>query len=147
LRKKDRAIRSGGHVAAPARRVWEILADFAAYPAWNPFIREIAGTPTMGSKLLVRIELPTFGERTFRPVVLVATPARELRWRGHFLMPGLFDGEHSFLVDPEGDGCRFRQDEVFSGILLRWSGQEFWMALRSGFEEMNAALKRRAEDG
>ena len=30
-------------IAAPAARMWEILADFATYPEWNPFIKRAAG--------------------------------------------------------------------------------------------------------
>ncbi len=33
-------------VEAPAERVWELLTDFASYPQWNPFIRNISGLPT-----------------------------------------------------------------------------------------------------
>ena len=37
---------------------------------------------------------------TFKPRVLNAEPERELRWLGHLLVPGLFDGEHSFTIEP-----------------------------------------------
>ena len=36
---------------------------------------------------------------TFKPVLLTVKPARELRWRGSLVLPGVFDGEHSFLLD------------------------------------------------
>lgn len=36
---------------------------------------------------------------TFHPVVLVAVQERELRWLGRLLIPGLFDGEHTFQLD------------------------------------------------
>jgi hypothetical protein len=32
----------------------------------------------------------------FRPTVLKAEPPRELRWLGHFVFRGIFDGEHIF---------------------------------------------------
>ncbi|HKO85819.1 MAG TPA: SRPBCC family protein, partial [Actinomycetota bacterium] len=61
-----RQLESEVEVQASPERVWEVLTNFAAYPDWNPFI--------------VR--------------VLEAEPARRLRWLGHLLVPGLFDGEH-----------------------------------------------------
>ena len=35
---------------------------------------------------------------TLRPTVLEADPGRQLRWLGQLLLPGLFDGDHSFTV-------------------------------------------------
>jgi hypothetical protein len=50
----------------------------------------------------------------FQPTVLRAEPNRELRWRGRLWMPGLFDGEHSFIVEAHGpDRARFVQHETF----------------------------------
>ena len=36
---------------------------------------------------------------TFKPTVLAVHPERELRWLGRFILPGLFDGEHSFRIE------------------------------------------------
>ena len=36
----------------------------------------------------------------FKPRVLKAEPNRELRWLGHLGIPGLFDGEHIFTIEP-----------------------------------------------
>ena len=36
-------------INAPAERVWEVLADFASYPRWNPFICWTSGVPRTGN--------------------------------------------------------------------------------------------------
>jgi len=142
---KDRAIRSGLTIAATPERVWAILTDFARYREWNPFIRAVEGTVEVGSRLRVTIQPPTFEERVHHPIVVAVVPSRELRWRRHSFVALLGYAEHEFRIEPAGQGCRFRQHELFSGLAMRFVGQEVWMALRSGFEEMNAALKQRAE--
>jgi hypothetical protein len=61
----------------------------------------------------------------FKPTVLAVEPERELRWIGRFLVRGLFDGEHSFRIEPlDHNRSRFIQSE----------------------EQMNTALKTQAED-
>jgi hypothetical protein len=86
------------NVEAPAERVWDLLTDFASYPKWNRFIRNISGLPTPGERLEVRLEPPGGRGMTFRPKVLNVEPNRELQWLGNLLVPGLFDGEHSFTI-------------------------------------------------
>lgn len=135
-------------IDAPPARVWAVLADFAAYGNWNPFITRIEGSLTAGERLRVRIRPPGSGGMTFRPRLLTVTPEKELRWRGHLLLPGLFDGEHRFLLEPADEGQRtlFRHGESFSGLLMPVIfGARAQAATRAGFEAMNAALKRRAE--
>ena len=87
-------------IDAPAKRVWELLTDFASYPQWNPFIRHISGRLAPGERLQARLEPPGGRAMTFKPKVLAAEPNRELRWLGHLLVPGVFDGEHSFTIEP-----------------------------------------------
>jgi hypothetical protein len=135
-------------VDAPPARVWAVLADFAAYAAWNPFMPEISGALQAGARLRVRIVPPGSGGMTFRPRLLAVTPEKELRWLGHLLLPGLFDGEHRFRLEALDGGTRTRlhHSESFSGLLLPVIfGARAQSTTRAGFEAMNAALKRRAE--
>jgi hypothetical protein len=82
---------------------------------------------------------------TFKPTVLAVEPDRELRWLGRLLVPGIFDGEHIFYIEPLNQArSRFTQAERFSGILVGlFRGTLDKTEL--GFEQMNAALKARAE--
>jgi hypothetical protein len=132
-------------IAASPERVWDILADFAAYPRWNPFIRHISGKLEVGERLEVRLEPPDSRGITLRPTVLSAEPNRQLRWLGHLWVPGLFDGEHTLATEPlEENRVRFVQHEVFKGVLVPLVARSLANTLR-GFEEMNGALKEQAE--
>jgi hypothetical protein len=127
------------------REVWDVLVDLPAYEEWNPFITRIEGELRAGAKLDARLEPE--GERgiTMHPTVLAAEPGRELRWLGHLLLPGIFDGEHRWLIEEAEPGrVRFTQSERFGGILLPL----LWRRLRDGgtskgFRAMNEALARR----
>ena len=133
-------------IDAPAERVWHLLTDFASYPQWNPFIRSISGQPTKGERLEVRIEPPGGRGMTFKPKVFNAEPNRELRWLGHLLVPGLFDGEHSFIIQPlEENRVRFVQREAFKGLLVPLFARSLDNNTQRGFEEMNRALKERTK--
>src|SRR5215211_2603245 len=133
-------------IGASAWRVWELLTDFASYPEWNPFIRSISGEPAPGECLQARLEPPGGRAMTFKPKVLTAEPNRELRWLGYLLVPGLFDGEHSFTIDPlEENRVRLVQREAFKGLLVPLFGRSLETNTQRGFEEMNHALKERAE--
>ncbi|MBS7705652.1 SRPBCC domain-containing protein [Chelatococcus asaccharovorans] len=133
-------------IAAPAARIWQILMDFAAYPEWNPFIRSAQGTPQPGERLTVHIQASGTKGMTFRPKVLAATPEQELRWLGHLGIPGLFDGEHLFTLHPvSATACAFQQAEAFRGLLVPLFRGALDRDTKRGFEEMNQALKARAE--
>jgi len=142
----ERRIDTHVEIESSARRVWEVLADFPAYAHWNPFVVAIAGTAVRGGRLSVVIRPPGRRGMTFRPIVLAADPHRELRWLGRLILPGLFDGEHVFTIAPFSPGkVRFSQRETFRGLLVPLMPRSFWEGMRRGFEDMNSALKRRAE--
>lgn len=133
-------------INAPPERVWRLLTDFASYPQWNPFIRRASGKPEKGEHLEVYLQPEGARGMTFRPLVLAAEPGRELRWLGHLLIPGLFDGEHIFIIEPlVAGGVRFIQREILTGLFVPLFAHRLDTETRRGFEDMNHALKLRAE--
>ena len=132
-------------IDVPADRVWAVLTDTASYPEWNPFIKRLDGELRHGAKLDVEIEPPGGRAMTFKPTVTAVQPNRELRWLGHLMVRGLFDGEHRFQIEElSGGRSRLTQSERFSGLLSRPLAGTLGKTER-GFEAMNRALKERAE--
>jgi hypothetical protein len=132
-------------INAPAAKVWAVLTDFARMGLWNPFITSIAGKAAAGERLTVTIRPPGKSAITLHPTLLAVRPERELRWLGHFIVSGIFDGEHYFLLDPLDDRrTRLTHGESFSGLLVGFLTATL-DATETGFNNMNAALKQQAE--
>lgn len=141
----SRQIETSITINAPPERVWGILTDFRRMPEWNPFITAISGPLQPQGRLSVRITPPGKRSMTFSPTVLVVRTGRELRWIGRVLISGIFDGEHYFLLEPEGEGqTRLVQGETFNGVLVRLLGGAL-SSTEAGFNAMNQALKVQAE--
>lgn len=133
-------------IAASTEKIWSILINFAGYPDWNPFIRSIEGVAGKGEKLAVSIQPPGSKAVKFRPTLLAVTPRRELRWLGHFLFPGIFDGEHYLQIVPVNERrVMFVQGEIFSGLLVGILKSFLDGKTKEGFIMMNKALKSLAE--
>jgi hypothetical protein len=132
-------------IDAPPARVWEVLVDLPAYREWNPFIVEAAGRVAVGETLSLRMALPGWEPMTIEPRLLVVEPGRELRWKGRLVLPGLFDGEHAFVLTPLADG-RTRLDHVesFAGLLLPIAKGLIHDATEESFRALDAALAERA---
>ena len=133
-------------IGALAERVWDILTDFESLPEWNPFMQQASGELEPGQTLEVYLKLPDGAGMKFKPKLVAVEPNRELRWRGRLLMPGLFDGEHVFELEPTGESsCRFVHREQFRGVLVSPMMAFMGKKTERGFNLMNEALKARAE--
>ena len=133
-------------IQASDSRVWNLLTDFASFPQWNLFIRQISGSLSEGAQLTIYFQPPGTNIMTFRPTILTVEPNRKLRWLGHFLILGLFDAEHSFIIEPlASDRVRFIQQESFHGLLVPLLARRLNIDVRQGFEAMNQTLKTKAE--
>lgn len=138
-------LRTELEIEAPPARVWSVLTDFSAYHEWNPFITTVTGDARVGERLVVTMNPPESDEASFSPRVLVVDPPYELRWRGHLLVKGIFDGEHFFQCKETPSGTtRFVHGEDFGGFLVKFVGNKLRNVAR-GFVYMNEALKRRVE--
>lgn len=133
-------------IDAPALVVWKMLVDFAAFSRWNPFITSANGQLAVGSRLTLRMQPVGGGAVTLRPSVVEVVDGRRLRWRGRLVLPGLFDAEHLFTVEPLGAGrSRLMQHEQFSGLLVSFFQRSLDRGTLPAFHAMNQALKERAE--
>jgi hypothetical protein len=140
------SIATAVEIDAPPDRVWEVLADLPAYAEWNPFIVEAEGRLAVGATLSLRMALPGREPMTIEPRLLAVEPERELRWKGRILIPGLFDGEHAFVLTPlEGGRTRVDHSERFAGLLLPIAKRMIYAATVQSFHALDAALAKRAE--
>src|SRR2546428_13138714 len=106
-------------IEAPAERVWQVLTDFAKFPEWNPFIRQMSGEVRTGAQLEVRLEPPGGRAMSFKPKMVNVETNREIRWLGRLLIPGLFTGENSFAIEGLAEkGVRLVQHEKLSGFVV-----------------------------
>jgi hypothetical protein len=133
-------------IDAPPSRVWEVLTDFEKHSVWNPFIKKISGKPTKDEKLEVHMPDPQGGTMVFTPTILAAERDRELRWLGRS-EGDVFNGEHRFLIEPiKNNKVHFRQSEKFTGSMVAQLEEWLDTAVKQNFEDMNRALKQRAEN-
>lgn len=128
-------------IDAPIEVVWAEFANTAAYPDWNPLFQKLEGEWIVGQKLDAVID-----GMGFKPKVLVSDLHQELTWRGRVLLPGLFDGTHSFVFTDNGNGTTtLVHKESFRGILVPLMKKKLEVDTKALFEQMNVALKERAE--
>jgi len=132
-------------ISSPAK-VWGILTDFEKYQDWNPFIKQINGSDKEGGKLEVFIESPGGKVMVFKPTIKKVEKNKKLSWLGRALMPGIFDGEHTFeIIEVRENSLKFVQSENYSGLIVPLIWRSIEENIRNGFSAMNQALKQRAE--
>lgn len=133
-------------INASAEIVWNILMDFAQYPAWNPFIKELKGNAQVSQTLEVLIHPPKQKVSKFVPKVLKVIPQQYFSWRGVFLASWLMSGEHIFEIHSLANNqVKFVHYENFRGWLAGVILSKIGKSTQQGFIAMNEALKKRAE--
>lgn len=147
-------------------QVWAVLSDLDAWSSWNPFIVK-AGINKFGigsadpvrdgaesggaglrpkAKLRLTMHLDGMKPQHFTPTVLEAEPGKALRWLGRTGLPGIFDGEHRFMLQAQADGSTVLiHEEQFRGLLARPLLAYMGSRLPAAFEAMNAALARECQ--
>ncbi len=133
-------------IAAPPARCWEVLTDFAAYPQWNPMVKQASGELLAGKRLSLHYHPQGQKQRHFRPLLLTVESGRELRWQGQPGARFLVESEHSYVFTELSDGTtHLDHDMVFWGLLIPPFKGLIERTIREPFNEQNRALKLRAE--
>lgn len=130
-------------IPASPEAIWSVLLDFPSHAQWNPFILSLEGEAKIGERLDVTLRGKNSSKgMTFQPTVLQVNPPVRFAWRGRFLIPGLFNGTHEFILDPlTQGGTRLVHKETFRGRLVPLLGGMF-KGTDQGFVSMNLALEK-----
>jgi hypothetical protein len=130
-------------IEASPGAIWGILTDAPNYPNWDSGVVRVEGRIAPGEK--IKVVSSANPKRAFPVKVVEFEPGRSMRWVGGMPL-GLFKGERSYTLTPEGSATRFRMREEYTGPLLGM----IWKSmpdLGPSFEQFAAGLKQRAEAG
>lgn len=130
-------------IQAPAERVWALLTDAPNYTSWNHTVTGVDGTIALGEKITVHAKISP--DRSFPVKVAELVPNQRMVWSSGMPL-GLFKGERTFTLRPQGEGVEFHMREEFTGLLSGLIGKSI-PDLTPAFEEFAANLKDRAEAG
>jgi len=137
----QKEIKTSIQISATPEKVWEILTNFQDYKNWNPFLQSVEGNVKKDETIKINA-----GGMKFKPKVLSFEENKQFSWVGRLFFKGLFDGEHLFLIEDNGDGTvTFRQEEKFQGILVGLFAKKLDTDTRQGFIKMNEKLKELSE--
>lgn len=135
-------IRADVFINAPVEKVWVVLTNFADYPKWNPYMREVHGTLAPGKQLEIMLQPVGARPINIHPTVISVQPPREIHWREQLIMPGIYGGDYTCTVVRISDTqSRVFQREVYTGIIVLPSLRWLEDSVGNGFIQMNAALK------
>ena len=138
-------LRTEIEIQASPESVWQALTNLDQYPEWNPFIHHAVGKAQVGQNVDITFHSGS-KEMTLHCTVIKVEPNHELCWKYHVMLPGLFSGEHRFTIEPMGaNRVRFIDLEIFNGLLVPLQARDIDTNSKRGFEEMDQALKTRAE--
>jgi len=125
---------------AKPEQVWQVLTDGAQYSDWNPFIVKVEGRFEKGERLTNTMKPQINKQMVFTPEVIEVKVNEELRWVGRVAIPGIFDGEHYFILESHEGQTRFTHGEKFSGFALWFINTDQYL---ENFKAMNIALSNR----
>jgi hypothetical protein len=135
-------IRTEIDIQASPGKAWQVLTDLDKYVEWNPFLHHAAGSVELGGKVDITFKSGS-KDMSLHCTVVKLDPTRALTWSYHVGLPFLFSGEHSFVMEPAGEGrVHFVDREVFRGLLVPFFVNE---KDTGDFEAMDRALKTRVE--
>ena len=130
-------------IDAPAFSVWNLLTDLASYSRWNPFITRIEGELKQGGRLDMEMKLEKV--IAIDPVVQDVQLERQISWLNKST-GNLFVAEHRLEIQTLAhDRITFFQIASFTGPIVSLLEEKLETGFRKGLEEMNAALKKVAE--
>jgi hypothetical protein len=133
-------------IEAAAERVWGVIADLDAYPAWNPFVVACRSTLVVGDPIWMRVRIFSAFAQPQRETVFEHVAGRRLRYGLAPLPFGALASDRSHEVEPLGPGrARYVSHFELRGWLSPLVRTLLGARLARGFGAMSDAIAVRAE--
>ena len=118
-----------------------MLTDTAAWPDWDSGVTKVDGRLALGEKLSIAVKANS--GRVFPVTVVTLSGPERMVFRGGMPL-GLFTGQRTYDVVPEGTGTLFTMREEYTGPL---AGMIFKSIpdLGPSFRQFAEGLKHQAE--
>jgi uncharacterized protein YndB with AHSA1/START domain len=126
-------------IAADERKVWTVLADVAAWPTWNPAVRDAVFDGELETGTRFRFST-VFGSMKARLSDVDAPHV--LAWRGRLLFMG---HRQTWQLQADADGTHVVTDASMSGLGARLFRKRLNQRLQGDLDALVRLLKLEAE--
>ncbi|MCH2046082.1 MAG: SRPBCC domain-containing protein [Saprospiraceae bacterium] len=134
-------------INAPKTTVWAVLTDFDAYTEWNPFTPKVElKSKQIGSPVILHVRMNPNSKK------LIKQPEVLQRWKEAVYVDwGIEDAWYvkttrtQRLTNLEGNRTLYYTCDAFRGFLTPLIMFLYRKKIQQGFDEVAAALKKRAE--
>lgn len=128
-------------IDAPVEAVWAVLVDFEAYPAWNPFTREVHADLALGAPVRMRVDMGGLGVIRQTEYVRAVERGARIAWAMDGWPRWLLHARRDQTLTALPDGrTRYVTEDVISGLLLRVVAAIFGGPMQRGFDGVAASL-------
>lgn len=128
-------------INATPERVWPVLTDIAAWSSWGAGVTRVDGRLALGEKLSITVEANP--GRAFPVKVETLSQPDRMVFRGGMPL-GLFTGQRTYTLHPQGANTRFTMREQYTGPLAGLICKSI-PDLGPSFQQFADALKHHAE--
>jgi uncharacterized protein YndB with AHSA1/START domain len=106
-------LRASSSIDATPEQVWSVLTNTAAWPDWDSGFTNVDGRLALGEKLSITVKANS--GRVFPVKVVTLNGPERIVFRGGMPL-GLFTGQRTYTLLPEGTGTRFTMREEYTGL-------------------------------
>ncbi len=126
-------------IAAEERIVWAIIADIAAWPTWNPSLRQVSSVAELEAGARFRY-ISALGSVSCR-LAQVDAP-REFAWRGRAWTMTL---QQTCRIGSHAEGSHVSIDASLSGLIARVFRRRLQTSLQDDLDSLLRLLRLEAE--
>ena len=131
-------------IAARAGELWTILADFEAYPGWNPAF--MIASQGDNQKLIIRLHPRGQPSLLFRGRMAGFEQPKIMMFEASWIDTRVLNWHHQIEIEQKPTHCILRQTARFTGSLNKIIPNFMMLPVKHGLARMNEALRARLED-